>query len=71
MHDPNYEMIKMFAIAFDCSRLIITTYLRLSAEKLKKDQLMLKKNNIDSNDLKFSKMTKFSNDVKPPKIGLK
>ena len=43
MHDPNYEMIKMFALAFDCSRLIITTYLRLSAEKLKKDHLMLKK----------------------------
>ena len=61
----------MFALAFDCSRLIITTYLRLSAEKLKKDQLMFKKNYIDSNDLKFSKMTKFYNDVKPPKIGLK
>ena len=62
-------MIKMFALAFHCSRLIITTYLPLSAEKF---QLMLKKKKkIDSNDLKFIKMTKFSNDVKPPKIGLK
>ena len=40
MDDPNYEIITMFALAFDCSRLIITTYVRLSAEKLKKDQLM-------------------------------
>ena len=69
MDDPNYEMIKMFALAFHCSRLIIRTYLPLSAEKF---QLMLKKKKkIDSNDLKFIKMTKFSNDVKPPKIGLK
>ena len=67
MDDPNYEMIKMFALAFHCSRLIITTYLPLTAEKF---QLMLKKKKkID--DLKFIKMTKFSNDVKPPKIGLK
>ena len=57
MDDPNYEIITMFALAFDCSRLIITTYVRLSAEKLKKDQLMfIKKNNIDFNDLKFSTM---------------
>ena len=40
MDDPNYEIITMFALAFDCSRLIITTYVQLSAEKLKKDQLM-------------------------------
>ena len=40
MDDPNYEIITMFALAFDCSHLIITTYVRLSAAKLKKDQLM-------------------------------
>ena len=69
MDDPNYEMIKMFALAFHCSRLIITTYLPLSAEKF---QLMLKKKKkLTQMILNLLKWTKFSNDVKPPKIGLK